>query len=641
MLSMLSTSRRALICGLALITALAALPVLPVQAAPVQEVELKDCQFSIGTSPGEKKVDAECGSISVPEDRANPDGRSLTINFTVLRAENADSGLAPIFHFEGGPGASAISNFGLAWYGSYGLLRRDHDIVLIDQRGTGTSAPLNCTETESIAVEDLETARDEEENIAIEIERLEECLTRLSEDYDPAFFTSDALAADTEAVREALGYDKINLFGNSYGTWLAQEYMRTYSEYLNAVILDSVTGPWNLPFLSASINGEASLLKTFALCESDTECDALYPDLESKLETVLENLEEEPVTVNALNSTGGAAKVIMTRARFLEGLRQISYSSLLIAAIPDMIEDATNDNYQTIAGILVSAAEQADTGATGLYFSVVCAETVAFLDEDVITSVPESRFFDTPSDYAQQIRTACEAWRSAELEADAVSPVQSDVPTLILEGDYDPITPVSFGEETRDRLPNSTLVVFPYQSHGVLAGSACAGQIAAAFLRDPESEVDTDCVADDLKPIFSGTYDLQLESFNGEVVSAQIPEGWTLLEETDNNMAYFQSEDGLSYIGVGKPTGRDLQQIITDEIEAQFGEISPQAQVNQLGVTVAQFTFVPKDATQNYTGVLAVFSFLGQTRVMFYAAPNNHFYATFEPIFAAVFASIQ
>src|SRR5262249_13909148 len=151
----------------------------------------------------------------------------------------------PIFHFEGGPGASAITNFGQTFFGAYRDLRQDHDVVLVDQRGTGLSSSIQCTEATDKALEDLGKPEESDEGTATFITRLTACLNRLSATTDPAFYTSTVLADDTDAVRAALGYDQIDVIGVSYGTWLGQIYLRRHGEHVHAMVLDSLAGPWN------------------------------------------------------------------------------------------------------------------------------------------------------------------------------------------------------------------------------------------------------------------------------------------------------------------------------------------------------------------------------------------------------------
>jgi hypothetical protein len=196
------------------------MPPTPAAGQSVSTVRMNPCQFSVGFGEAKHEVDAQCGAIQVPEDRSKPDGRKLDIHFVLLAATGKGAKGTPIFHLEGGPGGSAISGFGEAWYSAFRVLRETHDIVLIDQRGTGRSASLQCKEVTDPAFEDLAQPLTDREAQDLYIDRLSACLNRLSATNDPAFYTSTILADDTDAVREALGFEQIDIFSNSYGTWL-------------------------------------------------------------------------------------------------------------------------------------------------------------------------------------------------------------------------------------------------------------------------------------------------------------------------------------------------------------------------------------------------------------------------------------
>src|SRR5262249_45855832 len=184
---------------------------------------------------------------------------------------------------------------------------------------------------------------------ATAIKRLTACLNRLSATTDPAFYTSTILADDTDAVRATLGYDQIDVIGVSYGTWLGQIYLRRHGEHVHAMVLDSLAGPWNFYLLSAASNAQASLDNIFALCRADADCNQKYPDLPGKLKTVLAKLEKQPVNTLGIGAlTGKTYTVVVTRNRFLEGLRSMMYLSANIGVIPQVISQAATANDYTL-----------------------------------------------------------------------------------------------------------------------------------------------------------------------------------------------------------------------------------------------------------------------------------------------------
>jgi pimeloyl-ACP methyl ester carboxylesterase len=499
------------------------MPSTPVVGQSVGSANLESCKFSIGIGGAKHEVDAQCGVIQVPEDRVKPDGRKLDIHFVLLPATGQGTKGMPIFHLEGGPGGSAISGFGEAWYSAFRALRETHDIVLIDQRGTGRSASLQCKEVTEPAFEDLAQPLTDQEAEDLYVDRLSACLNRLSATNDPAFYTSTILADDTDAVREALGFEQIDIFSNSYGTWLAQIYLRRHGEHVHGMVLDSPVGPWNNYLWNASLSTEAALNKIIDLCKTDTQCDQTYPNLASQLQSALDKLEEEPATITVPSGiTGKSYTVVMTPTRLLSAIQVMLYQSANASLVPQTISQAARSNYLLSATTLVSYAEQTNDLSYGLYYSVHCSETAPFLDESA-NKPPRGQFFGREGDQSNQLGEVCQAWRSAELDKADVAPVKSDRPVLILSGMLDPITPVSFAEETHRRLDKSTLVVFPYQAHGPMVGSKCAQILVAAFLAAPERSVDTSCTAQDVRPIFMGAYKVDLVPFSDPKFSANIP----------------------------------------------------------------------------------------------------------------------
>jgi len=608
-------------------------------------VPLTDCQFQVGIGSAKYEVAAQCGVLTVPEDYLHPEGRTLAIHFTVLAPLTPDAKGLPIFHLEGGPGGSAVSNFGEAWFGAYETLRRDHPVVLIDQRGTGTSASLQCTEITDAALSDLAKLSSPTDDADLNSKRLAQCLTRLSRTTDPQFYTSNALADDTDAVRAALGYDQIDVFGNSYGTSLGQVYLKRHGVHVAALVLDSVTGPWNQWALDATTNGAAALDKTFALCKADAACAKAYPDLAGDLQKALDTLKAQPRTISALSAlTVTSHSVGMTPGRLLGALYEMLYNSANIGLIPSSIHSAANGDYTFPAGVLIAEAELAPEISQGLYESVVCSELVPFWTDALIKQYKTDTLFsaiDTPNDYI----SGCKAWRSAELSAADVAPVVSDRPVLVLSGGLDPITPVKFGEETHARLSNSTLAVLPYQAHGVIVNSRCAQNIVAAFLNAPTQKVDTQCTAADLKPLFLGAYGVSFTPFSSKdaTFSGLVPTGWKATQ--DGTLTFFSSPDGLQFVaaGVYKNQDRDAaKKAVLAQLRQRYGAIDvlQEQTVDFLIISISAVVHTMTTPDQAYTGLIYLRPQGADTYVVWQAAPSNWFQAVSVGIAPTLIGSI-
>lgn len=624
---------------------------LPVRAAqmPLDQLTapsssrliLTYCRFSVGSGVMMRYVDAKCGVLHVPENPALPAGRKIDLQIYVLPALNPDTKGLPIFHLEGGPGASAIQGFGRVWYDAYAEIRKTHPIVLIDQRGTGHSQPLNCIEISSQTVSDLSKVLSPKEDQANELIRLQDCYKRLSVTADLHFYTSIELADDTDAVRDALGYDQIELFGNSYGTSLAQIYLKRHGDHVAGAVLDSVTGPWNYPFLDAPNDGQASLTKVFALCAADASCNKKYPQLDAQLKKVLASLTANPITQTATNSQTKQPRVVLITAGRIESvLFELLYNMTGITEIPLLISQMAAGNYTTIARSLAQASDS-DPIALGLYMSVTCAENAAFYTDAVLKTHRQVSVFS-----GTDLKALCKVWPSAALTAADVAPVRSNRPVLILSGGFDPITPVRFGTETHTRFLHSSLVVFPNQGHGIIPVSKCAQTIVETFFSSPNQAVNSICAVKDLKPLFVGAYSVELIPFRSDSASfvGEIPRGWKT--EQDDAITFMSSPDGLQFAGAGiyrfqKP---DLvKDALLAQIEKRFGtvEIKEQQTISLLFTSQVTLAFTLNRPDQLYYGLIVLQARGDNTYAIWQAAPFNWFSASVAAITPGMFTAMH
>jgi pimeloyl-ACP methyl ester carboxylesterase len=612
------------------------------QAVPIQaqtpKITLKDCTFPLGVGNKKTEIPAQCGTVSVLEDRGNATGRKLDIPIYVLPPTTPDAKGLPIFHLEGGPGGSAIAGFGQSWFSAYKTFRKNHPIVIFDQRGIGKSASLQCTEITDVALKELaETPESAIEESNRAIPRIGACLQRLSKTADPQFYTSAAAADDIDDIRVALGYDQIFVFGNSYGTWLGQYYLKLHGDKVAGMILDSVVGPWNQPDLRAGANGQAALDKIIALCEADAACNAKYPNLSAKLDEALRELEADPYNISGISGISGKSYPLgMTADRLRFSLFSMLYSTANSVLVPQAIAEAANNVYQFPATLLATQAEEAENFISyGLNLSVTCAESVPFFTDALIEETTVDSFlYGTKENYKKALQSqiaGCKAWRGAELSTADVAPITSDRPVLILAGDLDPITPVSFAEETQKRLSNSKLVVLPYQGHGVIIGSKCAQDIMAAFLSDPVAKLDASCTNDDLKPLFSGTITPEFEDIASPVTAfGQFPKGWK--QEQGTALTFATSEDGLQFAAIGAYKNMDekAREAAIKEISEKFGALDVSQELTQDAIFI-RITIIAhglERPTQATTGILYLRPDGKNVLVAWQAAPFNWFQAS-------------
>jgi pimeloyl-ACP methyl ester carboxylesterase len=461
-----------------------------------------------------------CGFVSVPEDRAEPGGRKGELAVVVARSAAPSPAPDPIVILSGGPGDALIDSYlpYLQRIGAVSALLERRDVVLFDQRGTGRSRPLlDCPEyeeaTSATLMFDQSALEDSQEIVAA----LRVCHDRLiARGEDLTAYTSAASAQDVRDVMTALGYEQWNLYGVSYGARLAQTALRDAPEGIRSAILDSVVPVAKDLVAEFGRNFEHSLTVLFETCAADARCEAAFPDLESDLFALLERFEAAPLTVSAVSpDTGEEVTIVVTGERLLLGLHSALYDAELISVLPLLISlTASGDT-----GLLAAAAADIATGplvAEAMNNSVECGEEAPFLTPEVLADgaagVRAEIQAIADDVVVRQTLDTCSFWSAAAPSPLENEPVVSDVPTLVLAGALDPITPTYYSRGVADLLPRGRYFEFRGFGHGVLGTAStetamprCAARLINSFLDDPTGPLDESCVAA-LPPIrFAGS----------------------------------------------------------------------------------------------------------------------------------------
>jgi pimeloyl-ACP methyl ester carboxylesterase len=432
----------------------------------LRQVELHECRLPKLPSP------AQCGTINVPEDRTKPGGRQIPIALVVLPANTLRPKPDPLFMLAGGPGQSAAALVPLA--GMLSGVRRDRDIVLVDPRGAGHSAPLHCA---ALAPRDAldELADADVASIA------RRCLAELESkgDVDVSQYTTPAYVADLDAVRDALGYQRINLWGGSYGTRVAQEYMRRHPQHVRSAILDGVAPPDLRISLDAWFARDKALSQVFAACAEDVSCKRAYPDLEATLAGIRSKLAHEPVVSVIDPRTGARRSVTLHFDTVVGALQALVYAPDLASLIPPLLARAEAGDFAPLAAASLLVADSVDQSLNrALHYAVTCAEDAPRIDAaDARQALAALR---APT-LAERNRAACDRWPRPTLPADFYSPLNSDIPVLILSGGLDPVTPPANGQRVAQTLPNSRHVIAAGYGH-IVSQHACAPQLIDKFI---------------------------------------------------------------------------------------------------------------------------------------------------------------
>lgn len=436
-----------------------ATPTAPGPAGPA--VALADCVLAAPGSAGQ--VDARCGTLVVPEDRARPDGRQISLRVAVVPAVSRSPRPDPLFLLAGGPGQAATEAFP-AMIGAFEQVNQARDIVLVDQRGTGGSNPLRCLDPND------ESVLDEAAVTAL----LQACPEKLNADLRQ--YTTEIAMRDLDAVRAALGYEQINLYGASYGTRAALTYLRLYPDRVRTLILDSVVDADFRLLLNASRDGQRALELAFARCQAEAACQAAFPDTAGEFAALLERLAAQPVDLTIAHPlTGQPLQFTLTRAVLTNIIFGALYAPEFVAILPLSIHTAyAAGNY----GPLVAQALSLDAGLyDGMFYAVACAEDAPFISAAEAEAAAGPVF----GDRTVALRAVCADWPRGSVSAEFRTPVASAVPTLLLSGEADPITPPQYAEAVARALPDSLHVVAPGMGHGILI-RGCVDRLATDFI---------------------------------------------------------------------------------------------------------------------------------------------------------------
>jgi pimeloyl-ACP methyl ester carboxylesterase len=416
-------------------------------------------------------IPARCGVLKVPEDRSVSGGATIELSVAVVPALNRRAAAAPLFLLAGGPGQGAAAMYA-SFAGAFARVNRNHDIVLLDQRGTGKSAPLTCDYPD-----DWQAQADAMPALR---EATRACLHKYGDRV--RFYTSSAAVADLESVRTALGFPVIDLYAVSYGTRVAQLYMRRYPKAVHAVILDGVTYPEQAIGADTPADGQRALDLIVKRCRDSKECAAAYPELQQELDRLRQTFGpgKTQITVDDPNS-GLRLNIEFNRGMLNASLRFLSYSATQASLLPTLIHRASQGALGNLAAQTIMTARQVgDQIASGMQNSVICSEDQPFFAAAGLDRTAISRTYQG-MDQLDALDEICKLWPHAPVDADLHSPLRSDIPTLLLSGEADPVTPPADAERAARGLARHRHLILSGEGHGQVA-TACVPRLMAEFL---------------------------------------------------------------------------------------------------------------------------------------------------------------
>ncbi len=433
---------------------------------------------------------AFCAPFEVPENWDEPNGRKIALKLAIVRAESATPQSDPVVFLAGGPGQAATETYP-AMVGALSSLRKNRHILLLDQRGTGGSNRLECKLAE-VAVS--ESAAFDPERVK---QRTQECLKTFAEKSDVRYYTTSDAVRDLEAVRLAIGSVQFNLVGVSYGTRMAQAYMRYAPAAVRSAILDGVVPNEMILGMEFSTALEAALKAQFDQCKKRKECSERFGDPYATLYRVRDRLRAKPLKVTTPNPDTFEPVTQNLDANALAGLvRMFAYSAETAALLPLTLDRALHEDYVPLLGQYKLLIGELDANITdAMQLAVICSE-----DADRLTVRAEDRDTLLGTAIVQSFQAACGVWPHGNNPEGFHTPLKSDTPTLLLSGEYDPVTPPRYGEQVLQGLGNGRHLVAKGQGHNVIA-RGCIPRLATKFVEQLKpKELDTACM-DDFGPV--------------------------------------------------------------------------------------------------------------------------------------------
>ncbi|HEY1992258.1 MAG TPA: alpha/beta fold hydrolase, partial [Gammaproteobacteria bacterium] len=381
--------------------------------------EFHECQ--IGAADAAERLQARCTTIIVPEDRAHPEGRQIGLHVAVLKARASTAKPDALFFIAGGPGQASTEAF-LEESGAFERIRSERDVVLVDQRGTGESNRLDCPDSPV----------DAHPSDAVIAATVQACLKRLPG--DPRFYTTTVAVQDLETVRKLLGYEQVDLYGISYGTRVALQYLRAYPDSVRTAILDGVVPADRTLGPDVSLDAQRALGLIFARCGQDPACHRAFPDLTDSFAALQKDLGSRAVSVALRDPLTGAPRTEQLSWDQVAGtVRLMSYQSETASLLPLLIHQATaqHDYLPLMSTALLFKDQLNESFAQGMSAAVVCTEDAPFIHAD---PEQEKHLQDTylgPSTMDTLVKS-CGAWPRGVMGSDFKQPVVSAKPVLLL-----------------------------------------------------------------------------------------------------------------------------------------------------------------------------------------------------------------
>ncbi|HDQ74040.1 MAG TPA: alpha/beta fold hydrolase [Chloroflexi bacterium] len=471
--------------------------------------ELAPCPFALPEDYVQGQH-VDCGYLLVPENRHVDveQARTIRLAVAIFHPPGGAAHPDPILFLHGGPGASVLETLRYQFEEGFApLFAAQRDVVFFDQRGVGRSEPaLDCPNVDGLLLDLLDRELDgrpvtEWQADALLIAAFRDCAAELRQDADLSAYHTAASAADVDDLRRALDYEQVNLWGGSYGTRLALSVMRDYPKGLRSVVLDAVYPPDVDLYAEAPANLHRALDRLFGSCTANSVCRANYPHLAQAFWDTVARLDAAPAHVPITHTlTGQSYPTTLSGNGLIGFVFTILYETELRYMLPQIIYDASQDRFDSLAVIRGALLPQVTTSSRGASLSVQCHDEIAFSSpeafESALKQYPQLLGYYEHAMLGRLTYQVCEFWGAEEADPVENEPVVSDVPALVMVGEFDPITPPAWAERAAETLSHGYYFEYPGVGHGASASPGCPRQMMIAFLEDPTAAPDSACIAD-------------------------------------------------------------------------------------------------------------------------------------------------
>jgi pimeloyl-ACP methyl ester carboxylesterase len=517
-------------------------------------IERSSCGFDVPES-----ANVDCGYVIVPEDRTGDPSRTIKLAFAIYHSTSANPAPDPVMFLQGGPGAGAVELIAGAYKDWVVPILAERDFIVFDQRGTGLSTPaLKCDELTKAYSQDIHGMIASDIRKIVYSNAFSSCSGLLTaQGVNLNAYTTVASAADLKDVLAVLRYEKVNLYGVSYGTRLALVTMRDYPGIVKSAVLDSVVPIDSNLFVDYPLTMESALRALFDTCAASPECNSAYPNLETEFHSLVDRLNANPVTVTTSVYPIGTVTESVNGSTLTSIVMGSLKSSRLINTTAQTIYRVRDGDYSTLIAAQYAQPFAFEGINPGLYVSMVCHEHIFATTVDElakVTSREDVKEYALLPFYgdANDIFKTCKSWGAVPPVYGENNPVMSDIPTLVVAGKYDSITPPFYGQKVAKQLSKSYYFEFPDKGHAPTASGGCAMNIVLAFLKDPAVEPSRNCLNQQYDVAFlapyKGTPAFPMDTIKVTGVAVDVPKDWHNLG--DGILARLTSPLDVTQIGI-------------------------------------------------------------------------------------------